>query len=65
RIFPLPSGARHGLVEVDAGPAAALLEEAGIPRESMGRRAAEDPILFLAAAAAGVLAGRLARTAAA
>lgn len=65
RLLSLPSAARHSLVEVDAGPAAALLEEAGIPLESMGRRAAEDPILFLAAAAAGVLAGRLARTAAA
>jgi Protein of unknown function (DUF3866) len=51
---------RHQLVEVDGRPALAKLEELGIDVESMGRTRKEDPAFFLAAGAAGVLAGRLA-----
>lgn len=51
---------RHQLVEATGRPALDLLAERGIPIESMGRRAAEDPEFFLAAGAAGILAGRIA-----
>ena len=51
---------RHQLVEVNGAPALDLLERAGIDVESMGRRPADDPELFLAGGAAGVLAGRMA-----
>jgi hypothetical protein len=50
----------HQLVEVTGQPALDLLAERGIPMESMGRSVADDPEFFLAAGAAGVLAGRLA-----
>lgn len=50
---------RHQLVEVSGQPALDLLAERGIEPESMGRGAAEDPAFFLAAGAAGVLAGRM------
>jgi len=49
---------RHQLVEVDGRPALAKLEELGIEIESMGRTPKDDPAFFLAAGAAGVLAGR-------
>lgn len=51
---------RHRLVEVDGAPALDLLARLGIEVESMGRTAKDDPPFFLAAGAAGVLAGRLA-----
>jgi hypothetical protein len=51
---------RHQLVEVTGRPALDRLAEAGIGPESMGRGVAEDPVFFLAAGAAGVLAGRMA-----
>jgi hypothetical protein len=51
---------RHQLVEVDGRPALVELERAGVAVESMGRTAADDPAFFLAAGAAGVLAGRMA-----
>jgi hypothetical protein len=51
---------RHQLVEADGRPALVELERSGIEVESMGRTAAEDPVFFLAAGAAGVVAGRMA-----
>ncbi len=51
---------RHQLVEVAGHPALDLLTEHGVEVESMGRTAADDPAFFLAAGAAGVLAGRMA-----
>jgi hypothetical protein len=51
---------RHQLVEVTGQPALDGLAEHGIEPESMGRTVAEDPEFFLAAGAAGVLAGRMA-----
>jgi len=51
---------RHHLVEVTGAPALDLLQDRGIEPESMGRGVADDPIFFLAAGAAGVLAGRMA-----
>jgi len=51
---------RHQLVEVDGRPALDQLVRAGIEVDSMGRTAADDPAFFLAAGAAGVLAGRMA-----
>jgi hypothetical protein len=51
---------RHQLVEVTGRPALDRLAEAGIEPESMGRGVADDPTFFLAAGAAGVLAGRMA-----
>ena len=53
---------RHQLVEADGRPALAELERAGVRGESMGRTPADDPAFFLAAGAAGVLAGRMAAT---
>jgi len=50
--------ARHDIVDVEPVGALQLLAEAGIEVESMGRPAAADPVLFEAAAAAGVLAAR-------
>jgi hypothetical protein len=50
---------RHQLVEVDGRPALAKLEELGFEVESMGRTPKDDPAFFLAAGAAGVLAGRM------
>ena len=55
---------RHQLVETAGGPALELLVERGVPMASMGRDAREEPALFLAAGAAGVLAGRMAAGAA-
>lgn len=51
---------KHQLVEVDGRPALDLLAERDVIVQSMGRTAADDPAFFLAAGAAGVLAGRLA-----
>lgn len=51
---------RHRLVEVDGRAGLAVLAEAGIAVTSMGRSPEEDPAFFLAGAAAGVLAGRMA-----
>jgi hypothetical protein len=51
---------RHQLVEVSGQPALDLLIDHGIEPESMGRRPSDDPEFFLAAGAAGVLAGRMA-----
>jgi hypothetical protein len=51
---------RHQLVEVTGQPALDLLGERGIEPDSMGRKPSEDPEFFLAAGAAGVLAGRMA-----
>jgi hypothetical protein len=51
---------RHQLVEVDGRPGVALLAELGFRVESMGRTPDDDPAFFLAASAAGVLAGRMA-----
>jgi hypothetical protein len=51
---------RHQLVETTGQPALDLLESEGIRTESMGRGIADDPEFFLAAGAAGVLAGRMA-----
>ncbi len=51
---------RHQLVEVDGRPALAELADRGIEPRSMGRGVEDDPAYFLAAGAAGVLAGRTA-----
>jgi Protein of unknown function (DUF3866) len=51
---------RHHLVEVDGRPALDRLGDLDLEIESMGRAARDDPAFFLAAGAAGVLAGRLA-----
>ena len=51
---------RHQLVEVDGRPALVELDRAGVAVESMGRTMADDPAVFLAAGAAGVLAARMA-----
>jgi hypothetical protein len=51
---------RHQLVEVNGQPALDLLRERGLEPRSMGRTLDEDPEFFLAAGAAGVLAGRMA-----
>ncbi len=50
----------HHLVEVDGGPAVDELRARGVDVRSMGRGVDDDPAFFLAAGAAGVLAGRLA-----
>jgi hypothetical protein len=51
---------RHQLVEVTGSPAVELMAEHGIRGETMGRPQSDDPTFFLAAGAAGVLAGRMA-----
>ena len=51
---------RHQLVEVDGRPALDELERSGVEVDSMGRNAWDDPAFFLAAGAAGILAGRMA-----
>jgi hypothetical protein len=51
---------RHQLVEVAGEPAIDELARRGIQSRSMGRGVADDPAFFLAAGAAGVLAGRMA-----
>ncbi|HWC31655.1 MAG TPA: DUF3866 family protein, partial [Actinomycetota bacterium] len=51
---------RHQLVEVTGEPALALLRDRGVRAETMGRSMDEERAFFLAAGAAGVLAGRMA-----
>ena len=51
---------RFQLVEVDGRPALAELAARGLEPRSMGRGIEDDPAFFLAAGAAGVLAGRVA-----
>ena len=51
---------RHQLVEAPGEPALDLLRDRGVEVTSMGRGPADDPAFFLAAGAAGVLAGRMA-----
>jgi hypothetical protein len=51
---------RHQLVETDGRPALDELERRRVAVGSMGRAPADDPVFFLAAGAAGVLAGRMA-----
>ena len=51
---------RHRPVEVEGRPALEELERRGVTARSMGRGVEDDPAFFLAAGAAGVLAGRLA-----
>jgi hypothetical protein len=51
---------RHQLVEVTGEPAVELLRGRGIAPETMGRGLEAEPEFFLAAGAAGVLAGRMA-----
>ncbi len=51
---------KHQLVEADGRPAVAEIERRGVDVESMGRTPTDDPVFFLAAGAAGVLAGRMA-----
>jgi Protein of unknown function (DUF3866) len=51
---------RHHLVEVDGAPALEELRARGVEVRTMGRGIDDDPAFFLAAGAAGVLAGRLA-----
>ena len=51
---------RHQLVEATGQPALDLLADHGIEPESMGRSVNDDPHFFMAAGAAGVLAGRMA-----
>lgn len=51
---------RHQLVEADGRPAVAELRRRGVEATSMGRTPADDPLFFLAAGAAGVMAGRMA-----
>ena len=53
---------RHDLVEVTPPDVLELLEQHGLNVVSMGRPAAEDPALFLAAGAAGELAAERARS---
>jgi hypothetical protein len=50
----------HHLVEVDGAPAVQELRARDIDVRTMGRGIEDDPAFFLAAGAAGVLAGRLA-----
>ena len=50
----------HRLVEVDGQPAIEELRARGVDVRTMGRGIDDDPAFFLAAGAAGVLAGRLA-----
>jgi hypothetical protein len=51
---------RYELVDADGAPALSLLEERGVEVESMGRKPIDDPAFFLAAGAAGAVAGRMA-----
>ncbi|HYU58964.1 MAG TPA: DUF3866 family protein, partial [Actinomycetota bacterium] len=51
---------RHQLVEATGQPALELLEARGVSADTMGWTLAEEPAFFLAAGAAGTLAGRMA-----
>jgi hypothetical protein len=50
--------ARHDLVDVEPAGAVDLLASLGLHIVSMGRPAADDPVMFEAAAAAGLVAAR-------
>jgi hypothetical protein len=50
----------HHLVEVDGQPAVEELRARGIDVRTMGRGIEDDPVFFVAAGAAGILAGRIA-----
>jgi hypothetical protein len=50
---------RHQLVEVEGRPALQELARRGVEVTSMGRGMEDDPAFFLAAGAAGILAGRM------
>ncbi|MEW6080624.1 MAG: DUF3866 family protein [Bacillota bacterium] len=52
---------KHRIILDDGQAAVRLLEELGVPSTSMGRDPSAEPLLFLAAGAAGRLAARLAR----
>jgi hypothetical protein len=52
---------KHQVVEVNGQPALDVLAERGLRPESMGRGVEDDPEFFLAAGAAGILAGSLVR----
>jgi hypothetical protein len=52
--------AKHQLVEVEGRPALDELVARGVDVRTMGRGVDDDPAFFLAAGAAGVLAGRVA-----
>jgi hypothetical protein len=54
-------GGRHTVVDVDPIHVVARFAELGLHISSMGRPAEEDPVLFEAAAAAGVLAAERTR----
>jgi hypothetical protein len=49
----------HEVVEADGSPAIDLLRSRGVVIESMGRTPEDDPAFFLAAGAAGIVAGRM------
>jgi Protein of unknown function (DUF3866) len=51
---------RYRLVEVDGGPALEAMVDHGVEVRSMGRTAHDDSAFFLAAGAAGILAGQMA-----
>lgn len=51
---------RHAFVRVEAEEGLKALEESGLPVTTMGRTLSEERAFFLAAAAAGMLAGQLA-----
>ena len=51
---------RHQLVEVTGQPAVDLLADRGVTARTMGKTQDDEPEFFLAAGAAGVLAGRMA-----
>ena len=50
---PLPELVRHRLVVVDDTGLVEVLRDSGLPLSSMGRGLADDPVAFVAAAAAG------------
>jgi uncharacterized protein DUF3866 len=58
----LETAAPMSVVEEDGKPALDLLLERGVEVDSMGRAPTEDPAFFLSAGAAGMAAGRLAKT---
>ena len=67
-LVPVPAGQvvvgleRHDVRSVDPPDVAGLLTEAGLTVTTMGRGPTEDPLFFLAAGAAGHLAGTLLAT---
>ncbi|HVL88884.1 MAG TPA: DUF3866 family protein [Actinomycetota bacterium] len=55
-----PLARRHRIREIDLGPAEQALRDAPVPMRTMGRSFDEEPEYFRTAAAAGVLAARMA-----